>query len=318
MSCGAGTPTALLTATPLTAFAPDGPPVVPPSPKFTKDTINGWIMGHHPESSDTGRARFQSMLLKHHSSFAYSLKDMVGYSGHMGPMRIQLKPGTDTTKLFSPKRRYSPHEQDVTNKCCGELRDVEFVVKAHHHTHVASCPTLPSKKDLDGKPTDTRFCCDIRNINDHSVTDKYGLHLPEELFRRVGHSKFFSKIDLRGAFLQLPIHPDDQYLTTFWWGNELWMYTRCCYGLKNAPSFCQRIMDSELAKFGLAGFCVCFIDDLLVHSDTEVEHIKHVAAVLAMLHSVGLRAHPDKCIFCCEAVEYLGFLLGTGFLTPCL
>ena len=217
----------LRTTTPLTSFTPDGPPVVPPSPKFTKDKVNGWIMGHHPKATSGGPARFQSMLLKHHSSFAYSLKDMVGYSGHMGPMRIQLKPNTDTTKLFSPKRRYSPHEEDVTNKCCGELRDVEFVIRAPHHTHVASCPTLPRKKDLDGNPTDTRFCCDIRNINNESVTDKYGLHLPEELFRRVGHSKFFSKIDLRGAFLQLPIHPDDQYLTTFWWGNELWMYTRC-------------------------------------------------------------------------------------------
>jgi hypothetical protein len=224
MAAGAQAATALLTATPLTSYVPDGPPVVPPSPKFVKDTVNGWIMGHHPDATDGDRDRFQAMLLKNQRSFAYSLSDLVGYSGHMGPMRIQLKPGTDTTKLFSPKRRYSPHEEDVTNKCCGELRDVKFTVPAPDHTHVASCPTLPSKKDLDGKPTDTRFCCDIRKINDESVTDKYGLHLPEELFGRVGKAKYYSKIDLRGAFLQIPIHPDDQYLTTFWWGNELWMY----------------------------------------------------------------------------------------------
>jgi hypothetical protein len=71
-------------------------------------------MGYHPKATSRGPARLQSMLLKHHSSFAYSLKDMVGYSGHMGRMRIQLKPNTDTTKLFSPTRRYPPHEEGVT------------------------------------------------------------------------------------------------------------------------------------------------------------------------------------------------------------
>jgi transposase InsO family protein len=309
-------PTALLTATPLTTFTPDGPPVIPPSPKFVKDTVNGWIMGHHPACSASYRDRFQSMLLQLQGAFAYSLSDLVGYCGHMGPMRIQLKPDANTSKLFSAKRKYSPHEQDVTNKSCNELRDVGFTVKAPADTGVVSCPTLPSKKDLDGRPSDTRFCIDIRAVNDATVPDKYGLHLPEELFQRVGKSKFFSKIDLRGAFLQLPIHPDDQYLTSHWWGNEIWMYTRAPYGLRNSPAFIQRLMDSELAKAGLSDFCICFIDDLLVHSDTEEEHIKHVAAVLAMLLKIGLRAHPDKCIFCCEAVEYLGFLLGTGFLNP--
>jgi hypothetical protein len=53
---------AFLSATPLTSFFPDGPPVVPPSPKFTKDTLNGWIMGHHPGATDGDRSRFQAIV----------------------------------------------------------------------------------------------------------------------------------------------------------------------------------------------------------------------------------------------------------------
>ena len=134
---------------------------------------------------------------------------------------------------------------------------------------MASCPCLPSKKDLDGNPTDTRFCNDVREVNERTITDKYGLHMPEDPFQKVGKARFFTKIDPRGAFLQLPIHPDDQYLTTFWWGNELWMYTRVPYGRKNSPAHMQRIMDAELAKAGCSDFCSCFIDDLIIHSDTE-------------------------------------------------
>jgi RNase H-like domain found in reverse transcriptase/Reverse transcriptase (RNA-dependent DNA polymerase) len=308
--------TAFLSTTPITSFIPDGPPVIPPSPKFVKDLVNGWIMGHHPEAAPGGRDRFQAMLLERHKCFAYSLSDLVGYCGHMGPMRITLKEGTDTTKLFSAKRKYSPHEMVITDEKGNELRVVGFIEQSPRDTHVVSCPTLPSKKDLNGKPTDTRFCIDIRIINAATVLDKYGMHLPEELFQRVGQSRWFSKIDLRGAFLQIPIHPDDRYLTTWWWHNTMWHYTRTCFGLVNAPATVQRIMDSELAKAGLSGFAVCFIDDLLIHSDTEEEHLLHVAAVLDMLFSVGLRAHPDKSLFCCEAVEYLGFLIGTSFLNP--
>jgi hypothetical protein len=45
----------------------------------------------------------------------------------------------------------------------------------------------------------------------------------------------------------------------------------------------ERIVNLELAKAGLLGVCICFIDNVLVHSNTEEEHIKHVAATLAML-----------------------------------
>ena len=106
---------AMLTQTPLTTFAPDGPPVVPPSPKFTKDTVNGWIIGHHPLGTPAGHEKLQAALLQHQQVFVYSLEDLTGYCGHMGPMHIKLKPNVDVEKMFSKPRRYSPHEIDITN-----------------------------------------------------------------------------------------------------------------------------------------------------------------------------------------------------------
>ena len=142
------------------------------------------------------------------------------------------------------------------------------------------------------------------------------MHLPDSLFQQVGKARWFSKIDLRGAFHQVPVKEEDQYKTAFWWNNQLWCYTRVPYGLVNSPATLQRIMDTELSNAGLTDFAVCFVDDLLVYSDTEEEHHEHVRQVLRMLHKVGLRAHPDKSLFCCDAVEYLGFLIGHGHLSP--
>jgi hypothetical protein len=206
------------TRTPLTSFCPEGPVVLPPAPQFTKDPENGWIYGHHPEGSPECITKFKEMLLPRRStSFAYSMAELVGYHGRMGPFRIQLKPDFKGS-LFSQPRRYSPLDSDIIKEKTDELKAVDFVVLSPPHARVASCPVLPSKKDLDGNPTDKRFCLDLRQLNKATVPDKYSLPLPESLFDLVGRSSWFTKIDLRGAFHQVPIHPDDQHYTSFWLG----------------------------------------------------------------------------------------------------
>lgn len=121
---------------------------------------------------------------------------------------------------------------------------------------------------------------------------------------------------MRQGFLQIKIKKEDQPKTAYWLNNSLMMYTRMPYGLKNAPAFFQRVMDHEIAHAGLNHCAVAFIDDLLIYSETPEEHVKHVAAVLDMLHECGLRAHPGKSIFGAESIEYLGHNLSRYGMTP--
>ena len=58
---------------------------------------------------------------------------------------------------------------------------------------------------------------------------------------------------------------------------------------------------------GLTGCTECFIDDILIHSETFEEHLIHVHAVLQMLINCGLKAHPEKSLFCTDTIDYLGF-----------
>ncbi len=57
-------------------------------------------------------------------------------------------------------------------------------------------------------------------MNKNSETDKCSTRLPEEIFTEIGKSGWFSKIDLRSEFHQIPIADEDQEKTTFWWGNR--------------------------------------------------------------------------------------------------
>ena len=100
------------------------------------------------------------------------------------------------------------------------------MIKRVHQSQYASNTTLPPKKDADGQWTENRFCVDFRPLNDASPVHNYPLPLPEELFREVADCAYFSKLDLRAGFHQIPLDEESIEKTSFWWNGELWAYTR--------------------------------------------------------------------------------------------
>jgi hypothetical protein len=144
--------------------------------------------------------------------------------------------------------------------------------------------------------------------------DRYRLPLGDEIFDAIGDCCIFSKIDARSGFWQIPIKEEDRALTAFWWRGKLYEFTRMPFGLHNSPQRWQAIMDMELAD--CSSFARAFVDDILVFSKTPEEHVEHVKKVLDTLNAVGIKAHPDKCLFGCDVVEYLGFNVSRYGLTP--
>ncbi len=285
-----------------------------PHDRYEKDAEGGWVWGNHPGMPDHVKDQLKAEVrARKATAFAYSMQDLPGYKGIEPPFEIKLN---TTDPIFTRARRYSPGELKVTDEKCTELDGAGIIEPAGREAGYASAPTLPGKKDADGNWTDVRFCIDFRNLNKHTVADKYGMHRPDELFRQVSTSRFFSKIDMRSGFLQIPVAEGSRSMTGFWWRNQLWCYRRMPFGLKNASAKFQRVMDCELAAAKLTGCAISFIDDLLIHSQTAEQHVKHVAAVLDMLQKVGLRAHPDKSIFAASVIEYLGHNVSHHGLTP--
>lgn len=68
------------------------------------------------------------------------------------------------------------------------------------------------------------------------------------------------------------------------------------FGLTNAPATFQRLMSKILKDF-INEFCIVYIDDIIVYSDTINEHILHLRKVFESLTNSGLKLGYDKCIF---------------------
>jgi len=290
---------------------PEGDVFSLPYDRYTKDVDGGWTWGNSTCLSDDLNDQLKQVVRDRKHAFAYSMKDITGYKRSY--VKIPLK--DESERIWIPQRRESQLDRDIKNEKCSELLDADIIEPSNSH-QFACATTQPAKKDAEGNWVDKRFCVDLRPVNTRSIPDKYGMHHPDDLFQMLADSVIFTKIDLRSGFHQLVLHPDDKQKTSFWWNNQLWCFKRLPYGYINATAEFQKVMDAEIAAARLTNCARAFVDDVIIHSRTPEEHVKHVAAVLDMLASCGLFAHPEKSIFGADVVEYLGHNVSKYGISP--
>ena len=279
--------------------------------RWTQDPIGLWHLGMHPDCPADVLLELNKALLERKHTASYNVADMPGYSGSQGPFTIH---NTDVPPAVRP-RRHSPRDQAFAKEKVKEMLDAGIVRPCVDSPYACEY-TCAAKKDDNGDWTDLRFCNDFRPLNDVTPLDRYPLPHPDDIFNQLGDARFFSKIDLRAGFNQIPVHSDDIAKTAFWCDGVKYEYVRMPFGLKNAPIHFQRIMDAEIERAGLRNCVKCFIDDLIIYSVTPEEHVQHVQKVLDMLDAVNLRFHPTKSVFMTESVEYLGHYVSPYGLSP--
>ena len=142
----------------------------------------------------------------------------------------------------------------------------------------AASPILFVKK----KDGSLRLCVDYRGLNRITIRNRYPLPLIPELLDRLSTASIFTKIDLRGAYNLVRIRPGDEWKTSFRCRYGQYEYLVMPFGLTNAPAVFQFLMNDILREF-LDFFVVVYLDDILIYSNSEEEHIKHVKLVLQRL-----------------------------------
>jgi hypothetical protein len=141
-----------------------------------------------------------------------------------------------------------------------------------------------------------RMCIDYRALNEVTIKNKYPLPRIEDMFDQLRGASMFSKIDLRSGYHQLKIRPSDISNTTFITKYGLYEFTVMSFGLTNAPAFFMNLMNNVVMDY-LDKFVVVFIDDILIYSQCEEEHVNHLKMVLQRLREHQLYAKLSKCEF---------------------
>ena len=155
------------------------------------------------------------------------------------------------------------------------------------------------------------MCVDYRRTNELTKKDKYPLPLLNDMKRRLGKAQIFTKLDLRDAFNLIRIKQGDEWKTAFRTKHGTYEYLVMPFGLTNAPATMQRVVNKTLQDC-LDRFALVYMDDILVYSNNEGEHVRHVQEVLRRLEKAKLRVKKEKSEFHVKKVEFLGYNLEPG------
>lgn len=158
-----------------------------------------------------------------------------------------------------------------------------------------------------------RACGDYRVLNAKTKPDRYTVPHIHSVSSKLHNMKVFSKIDLFKAYHQIPVHPDDVEKTAIITPFGLFEYLFTPYGLRNAGSTFQRFMDHIFMDFNR---CFIYIDDILVFSENEDQHLEDIKTVFKILDRYNLKISIDKCQFFKDNIDFLGCNISAEGLKP--
>ena len=167
-----------------------------------------------------------------------------------------------------------------------------------------------------GKKKDGRIrpCGDYRLLNDITKPDKYPLPRIADIMDKIASKLYFSTLDLKKAFHQIAIHPDDVQKTAITTPFGLFEYQTMPFGLRNAAQMFQRHMDSILQ--GFEAFAAAYIDDIIIFSDSAEDHEQHISTILGVLKENSLQLNNEKCVLRSKEIEFLGFRISNSGIEP--
>jgi hypothetical protein len=153
-----------------------------------------------------------------------------------------------------------------------------------------------------------RLCVDFRGLNQITKKNRYPLPLISESMDRLAGAHYFTKLDIREAYHRLRIASGDEWKTAFRTRYGHYEYTVVPFGLVNAPAAFQGHINSVLREH-LDQFCIAYLNDIVVYSNSIEEHMEEVWCVLAKLQEAGLYLKLSKCEFNMQRISFVGFII---------
>ena len=218
----------------------------------------------------------------------------------------------DRTVYVKP-RRYPQAYESVIKEHIREMLDTG-VVRPSTSPFCSPLWVVPKPPDTEGKPR-YRVVVDFRELNKRTKTERYPLPRLEEMLDKMAGATVFSVLDLKAGYHQIRMNERDIEKTAFQFGRGKFEFLRMPFGLKNAPSTFQRLIDEFL--LGLDEKAVqAYMDDIIVFSKTREEHKRHLGQVQQRLKEFKLRISAEKSSFFKTEVKFMGHIVAKEGIRP--
>ena len=236
-----------------------------------------------------------SLLKEYHDIFSLEKLDM----GHTNATKhkIVLK-DPDTPPFKEHFCRIPPPQLDEVREHLKLMLDAGVIWPSN--SPWCNAVVLVRKKD-----GSLHFCIDFRKLNSLTVKDSHPLPRICETLESLTGAAHFSTLDMNSGFWQVPMDEESKQYTAFTLGSMgLYECESMPFGLCNAPPTFQRLMQNCLGELNLT-YCLIYLDDVIVFSDTPQEHLQRMRVVFDRLREHGLKLKPSKCEVFKSEINYL-------------
>ena len=213
---------------------------------------------------------------------------------------------TSCPPIQSRVRKLAPEKLQVAKE------EIEKLVKlgvCHRGKSEWASPLMVAPKPGGG----WRVCGDYRRLNHATTDDKYPVRTLTDFTAELSGKKIFSKVDLLKGYHQIPVADADISKTGVITPFGLFIFNRTPFGLKNAGQDFQRLMDEILGDIPRV---FVYIDDILIASENETQHLEDLCRVFQTLERHGMVVNRSKCVLGQSSLEFLGYTVNASGIAP--
>ena len=189
----------------------------------------------------------------------------------------------------------------------------------------ASPIVIVPKRTVPGDPSKKRLCVDYRVMNSllpkvnkaHSKAKGVLTLVPlpkiDEIYARLKGSKVYSGFDAQSGYHHMELSAKARPKSAFVTPTDKYEFTRCPFGLTQAPAYFQRLINKVLADLD---FAFGYLDDILIYSPDVPTHLVHMRQLFQRLREADLKLNREKCNFFKSHIQYLGHLISGEGIKP--
>ncbi|GKA60386.1 reverse transcriptase domain-containing protein [Tanacetum coccineum] len=289
-----------------------GPSTHPPTAnQVLEEKINIAIHPEYPEQTvaigstltEKERKKLCSLLKQNLDIFAWRPADMTGVPRNIAEHRLNIREGYSLVR--QKKRGQAPKRNKAIQEEVEKLVDAGIMKEVHYHSWLSN-PVMVKKHD-----GTWRMCVDFKDLNNACPKDYYLLPKIDWKVESLCGYSFKCFLDAYKGYHQIKMAKEDEEKTAFITSQGIFYYSKMPFGLKNAGSTYQRLVDKAFQN-QIGHNLEVYVDDLVIKSRTEEQIIRDVIETFKTLRQINMKLNPKKCTFGMKEGMFLGYKMHQG------
>ena len=135
------------------------------------------------------------------------------------------------------------------------------------------------------------------------------LPLISDIIEKLQGSQYFTKLDIWWGYNNVQIKEGNEWKAAFKTNKGLFKPMVMFFGMCNSPATFQNMMDHAFSDLIAQGFCMVYMDDILIHAESKEDLEMYTKLVLQRLQENEMYLKLKKCKFAKDKIEYLGIII---------